>query len=98
MEIDPKKIDFSKMRPYQDLEKNNEENAGEKISGGFSGYINNSSVDKDNQQEYGKIRKSNIFNNEKLMSVFGLLSLSWRMFKERWKKLVGLTLLSIIIC
>jgi hypothetical protein len=31
------------------------------------------------------------------MGVFGLLSLSWKMFKERWKQFVGLTLLSIII-
>jgi hypothetical protein len=49
MSIDPSKIDFSKMRPYQSLEKNNEVNVGEKISSGFSNYKYNSGADKEDQ-------------------------------------------------
>lgn len=97
MDIDPQKIDFSKMRPYQSLEKNDRESAGEKISGGFSDYKNNSGASEEERQKYNKTGENNIFAGEKLMSVFGLLALSWKMFKERWKKLAGLALLSIAI-
>lgn len=97
MSIDPKKIDFSKMRPYQDLERNGGENIGEKISGGFSDYKNNSGASEEERQKYNKAGENNIFAGEKLMSVFGFLSISWKMFKERWKKFAGLYLLSIAV-
>lgn len=97
MSIDPQKIDFSKMRPYQSLEKNDRESAGEKMSGGFSDYKNNSGASEEERQKYDKTGENNIFAGEKLMSVFGLLALSWKMFKERWKKFAGLVLLSIAI-
>jgi len=97
MDIDPRKIDFSKMRPYQDLEKDNRENIGEKASDDFSNHKDNSDGGEEKRQKHSETKENNVFSGEKLMSVFGLLSLSWKMFKERWKKLVGLALLSVAI-
>ncbi len=92
MEIDPKKINFDKIKPYQNLENKEENEIEENVNSSLMPQTNS---EEDGQKGYDS--SGGKFGEEKLMGVFELLSLSWKMFTERWKKFAGLVALSVVL-
>jgi predicted esterase len=86
MEIDPKKIDFGKMRPYENIENNTGDNeAGESLESNPSPSLRPPSS------------PTSVQNLSSLPSPTALLSEAWQLYKSRFKTFLGVMIFSVLL-